>query len=289
MTEMQLTERFKQYIYLIRLDKPIGILLLLWPTLWAIWLAGKGYPQFSTVMVFACGVFVTRSLGCVINDYADREFDKFVERTRNRPLASGKIKPIEAIAIGVFLSLMAFILVLFCNQLTIMLAFAGLAFTIIYPFLKRYTSLPQLGLGVAFSWGVPMAFAAERCTVSTSAWFLFATAIIWPIAYDTIYAMMDRNDDIKIGVKSTAILFDAMDTTIIALLQSLFLLLLIIVGLMFHLHAIYYCSLIAAGSLFIYQQWLIKNRERDQCLLAFRNNNWVGLIIFLGILLSFYL
>lgn len=286
---MQLNERLEQYIYLVRLDKPIGILLLLWPTLWAIWLAGKGHPQVTTVIIFICGVIVTRSLGCIINDYADREFDKYVARTRNRPLASGKLKPVEAMVLAAFLTGIAFVLVLFCNWLTIELAFAGLAFTIIYPLLKRYTSLPQLGLGVAFSWGVPMAFAAEREMVTTSAWFLFATGIIWPIAYDTIYAMIDRNDDIKIGVKSTAILFDEMDTTIIALLQILFLVLMVIVGLMFHLRSIYYISLIVAGLLFIYQQWLIKNREREYCFLAFQNNNWVGLLIFLGIMLSFHL
>lgn len=286
---MRLTERLEQYIYLVRLDKPIGILLLLWPTLWAIWLAGSGHPQLNTIVVFVCGVIVTRSLGCIINDYADRNFDKHVARTRHRPLASGKIKPIEAIILAILLTAVAFFLVLFCNFLTIALAFAGLGLAIIYPLLKRYTSLPQLGLGVAFSWGVPMAFAAERGMITTSAWFLFATGAIWPIAYDTIYAMIDRTDDIKIGVKSTAILFDEMDTTIIALLQALFLVLLIIVGLMFHLRTIYYLSLIVAALLFTYQQWLIKNREGDRCFLAFRNNNWVGLVIFLGILLSFNL
>lgn len=281
-------ERIIQYIYLMRLHKPIGILLLLWPTLWALWLSSRGKPDINVLVIFLVGVVVMRSLGCVLNDFADRHFDKFVKRTRNRPLAAGKIKPYEALILASALAIGALFLVLNCNTLTVITAFIGIGLVLIYPLMKRFTHIPQVGLGAAFSWGVPMAFAAQTGMISMSAWFLFTTGVIWPIAYDTIYAMIDREDDVKIGVKSTAILFDDMDKLIIALLQALFVILLIIVGLMFHLRIIYYVSLTFAALLFIYQQMLIKNRDSKNCYNAFTNNNWVGLIIFAGILLSYH-
>lgn len=284
---MQIRQHLLQYAYLMRLDKPIGILLLLWPTLWALFLAGNGHPALKNILIFMLGVVIMRSAGCVLNDYLDRNIDCHVARTRDRPLAAGKVKPYEAIILLFFLALGAFILVLFCNPLTLGLAFIGAAIVSIYPTLKRITYLPQVGLGLAFTWGVPMAFAAETGTVPLSAWFLFLTGTIWPIIYDTMYAMVDREDDKKIGVKSTALLFADMDTLIIALLQVLFIVLLIIVGLMFQLHSAYYMALVMVSLFFIYQQWLIRKRENKNCFNAFLNNNWVGLTIYLGILLSF--
>ncbi|RDI48636.1 4-hydroxybenzoate octaprenyltransferase [Aquicella lusitana] len=284
---MQIRERLPQYVYLMRLDKPIGVLLLLWPTLWALWLASHGRLDSQILLIFVTGVVLMRSAGCVVNDFADRHFDGHVKRTRERPLASGRVKPVEALVLAALLALTAFAGVLLCNALTIKLAFIGAALTIIYPLMKRYTHLPQFGLGLAFSWGVPMAFAAVTGSVGNAAWFLFLTCLIWPVIYDTMYAMVDREDDRKIGVKSTAILFDEMDTFIIGLLQMLFVVLLVIMGLMFRLHFIYYLALAAVGVLFIYQQWLIKSRDPQACFRAFKNNNWVGLLIFLGIFLSY--
>lgn len=228
-----------------------------------------------------------RSAGCVMNDFADRDFDGHVARTKNRPLATGQVSTREALALAGVLGLIAFLLVLTCNTLTIMLAFVGAGLAIIYPFLKRITHLPQLGLGLAFSWGVPMAFAATNQKVSMAAWILFFTCVIWPVIYDTLYAMVDRNDDLTIGVKSTAILFNEMDKLIIALMQCLFFVLMIMVGLMFGLHIIYYVALVIAAGLFVYQQWLIKDRTPMLCFKAFLNNNWVGLVIFFGIVLSY--
>jgi 4-hydroxybenzoate polyprenyltransferase len=270
-----------------RLDKPIGILLLLWPTLWALWLAGKGQPDPVVLAIFVTGVVLMRSAGCVLNDFADRHFDPHVKRTRKRPLASGRVSVNEALMLAALLCLCAFLLVLFCNWLTIFLSFIGAGLAVAYPFMKRITHFPQLGLGVAFTWGVPMAFAAETGSIDTAAWFLFLTGIIWPIVYDTMYAMIDRDDDVKIGVKSTAVLFDAMDKLIIGLLQILFMVMLVIVGLMFHLRSVFYISIAVVGLLFAYQQWLIRNRDAQSCFRAFLNNNWVGLVIFAGIVLSY--
>lgn len=283
---MLICERLSQYAYLMRLDKPIGILLLLWPTLWALWLASDGLPDYKILMVFVAGVILMRSAGCILNDLVDRHIDGHVQRTRQRPLVVGSIHVVEAILLAVLLCLCAFLLVLLCNRLTVHLAFIGVGLILIYPFLKRLTYLPQIGLGVAFTWGVPMAFAAERGAVGTSGWVLFLTGIIWPVIYDTMYAMVDRDDDLKIGVKSSAILFNAMDTLIIGLLQLLFVIMLIIVGLMFELHILYYVAVVIVGILFIYQQWLLKDRELKKCFNAFLNNNWVGFAIFAGIVLG---
>lgn len=284
---MLIRERLPQYVYLMRWDKPIGILLLLWPTLWALWLASAGRPDSSLLFIFVAGVILMRSAGCVLNDIADRKVDGHVERTRQRPLAKGNIMVKEALVLALSLCTLAFLLVLYCNRLTIQLAFVGVILPILYPLMKRFTHLPQLGLGVAFSWGIPMAFAATNASLTLGTWFLFLTATLWPVIYDTMYAMVDREDDVKIGVKSTAILFNTMDRLVIGLLQVLFVVMLIIVGLMFNLTSAYYACLVAVSGLFIYQQWLIKTRDPKRCFHAFLNNNVVGFFIFLGILLSY--
>lgn len=283
---MLIRDRLPQYAFLMRLDKPIGILLLLWPTLWAIWLASYGRPNTKILFVFAAGVILMRSAGCVMNDFADRHFDGHVERTRQRPLPAGKVTSKEALILAGLLSLCAFLLVLSCNVLTIQFAFIGAGLAIAYPFMKRFTHLPQVGLGIAFTWGVPMAFAAENGYVDVSGWVLFCAGIIWPIIYDTMYAMVDREDDQKIGVKSTAILFNEMDKLMIGLLQVLFIFMLIAVGMIFNLHAAYAISIAIVSFLFVYQQWLIKDRCPKKCFNAFTSNNWVGLTIFIGIVLD---
>lgn len=285
---MQIQERLTQYAYLMRLDKPIGILLLLWPTWWALWLASDGFPDTGLLFIFTVGVILMRSAGCVMNDFADRHLDGHVKRTQHRPLARGIISPKEALILVALLGLAAFCLVLFCNTKTITLAFVGAALAVIYPFLKRVTHLPQFGLGLAFSWGVPMAFAAVTNEVPTSAWLLFSVCALWPIIYDTMYAMVDRDDDVKIGVKSTAILFAQHDVKIIALLQCLFIAMLVCVGLQFHLHSAFYISLLPVAALFYHQYQLIKDRHPADCFTAFLNNNWVGCLIFVGIFMSYY-
>jgi 4-hydroxybenzoate polyprenyltransferase len=279
-------EQVKNYIYLMRLHKPIGIFLLLWPTLWALWLAGEGKPNIIIVCIFILGVILMRSAGCIINDFADRKFDRFVERTRDRPLASGKISSRTALVLFFVLLAAAFFLVLLLNRFTILLAFVGAILAVVYPFLKRITHLPQLGLGLAFSWGIPMAFAAIMNTVPDKSWILFIAAVIWPVIYDTMYAMVDREDDEKIGVKSTAILFGKWDRGIIATFQLIFILLLIECGFLFSLHYEYFICLGLVILLFVYQQWLIKDRNREKCFRAFLNNHWVGMLIFFGIAIS---
>lgn len=274
-----------EYFALMRLNKPIGIYLLLWPTLWALWLAGAGHPDRGIVLIFILGTIIMRSAGCIVNDFADRDFDCHVTRTRDRPLTTGKIKPKNALCLLALLLIAAFTLALFLNRLTILLAFIGAGLTLLYPFLKRITHLPQVGLGITFSWGVPMAFAAELNEVPVAAWTLFFTAALWPIIYDTIYALADRADDLKIGIKSTAILFGAYARLIIAILQSIFLVLLIYMGYLFNLTLWYFCSLLCVAGFFIYQQYLIQKYEPKKCLQAFLNNHWVGLSLFLGIVL----
>lgn len=284
---MVILKTLTQYAKLMRLDKPIGILLLLWPTLWALWLASDGLPPRRQLWVFIIGVILMRSAGCVINDIADRHFDAYVKRTQSRPIAIGSMSVREGIVLAGSLSLSAFLLVIFnCNQLTIALAILGAIITCIYPLLKRITHLPQFGLGIAFAWGIPMAFAAIQNQIDPRAWVLFAAGAIWPILYDTMYAMVDRDDDIKIGVKSTAILFAGADKFIIAILQIIFLLLLAWCGLLFSLSNIFYCFLMIAAITFIYQQYLIKDRRREYCFHAFLNNHWTGFIIFAGIYFS---
>jgi 4-hydroxybenzoate polyprenyltransferase len=274
----------KNVIYLTRLHKPIGILLLLWPTLWALWLAKHGAPDWRIVSIFVVGVVLMRSAGCVINDIADRHVDKHVERTRDRPLTSGKLSLRAAWGVFFILLTAAFLLVLCLNRFALALSFIGAALAVIYPFMKRFTHLPQLGLGLAFAWGVPMAFAAETNAIPLPAWELFFAAALWPIIYDTMYAMVDRNDDVKIGIKSTAIFFGRYDRLVIGIMQIIFLLLLVDIGTRFDLTTYYFGSLFFAGLLFIYQQILLKSCDRAAYFKAFLNNHWVGMVIFLGIL-----
>lgn len=277
---------FHQYISLMRLDKPIGISLLLWPTMWALWLASQGVPEARIFFIFLAGVILMRSAGCVVNDIFDRDFDGHVNRTSERPLAAGTIKVEYAVMLAAALGLTAFILVLFCNLQTILLSFAGAVFAVVYPLLKRVTHLPQFGLGIAFSWGVPMAFAAVTGSVSSSAWLLFAAAAIWPVIYDTMYAMTDREDDIKIGVKSTAILFGRHDVALTAIFIMIFLTLLTAAGVVFQLHISYFLAVFAAAILFLRQLKLIRTYDPKLCFQAFLENNWIGMIIFLGIFFS---
>ncbi|HXH64707.1 MAG TPA: 4-hydroxybenzoate octaprenyltransferase [Mariprofundaceae bacterium] len=284
-----LRQRLAAYARLIRLDKPIGSLLLMWPMLWALWIAGRGHPDGYVLLVFVAGVFLMRSAGCAINDYADRDFDAHVERTRRRPLAAGEIRPWEALIVALVLSLAAFALVLTMNRLTIALSFVAVALAGIYPFTKRWTHWPQLVLGFAFAWAVPMAFAAESGRLDAGAWGMFAASCLWIVAYDTEYAMVDRGDDLKIGVKSTAIRFGRFDRLIIGLFQFGFLAMLAGLGRHFGLGLAFDTGLVAALMLFGYQQWLMRGRERDPCFRAFLNNNWVGAVIFVGIVADFAL
>ena len=273
----------KAYWQLARFDRPIGSLLLLWPTLWALFLAADGFPNPQVLVVFVLGVIFMRAAGCVINDFADRNFDGHVKRTAQRPMPSGKITEREALGLFGLLVLISFLLVLTMNKLTIMLSVVGLLLAAAYPFMKRYTHLPQLVLGMAFGWSIPMAYAAQAGELPAVAWLLFAANILWTIAYDTQYAMVDRDDDLKVGIKSTAILFGRSDKIIVGLLQLGALVLLIAVGAMMGLHQLYYWFLLLAAGLFVYQQMLIRERERDPCFKAFLNNNYVGMLVCIGI------
>ena len=272
---------------LMRTDKPIGALLLLWPTLWALWVATPGVPPLWILLVFVAGVWLMRAAGCVVNDYADRKFDGHVKRTANRPLPSGAVTENEARMLFVVLVLLAFALVLTLNMMTILLSVAALALAWVYPFMKRYTHLPQVVLGAAFGWSIPMAFAAVSESVPLSCWIMFLANILWAVAYDTQYAMVDRDDDVKIGIKSTAILFGLFDKLIIGILQVAVLALMATVGWLNGLGGMFYATVAIAGVLFIYQQKLIAGRERDACFKAFMNNNYVGLVLFLGLALSY--
>lgn len=280
-------DRLIQYAHLMRLHRPIGIFLLLWPTLWALWIAAEGHPDLLVVFVFVSGVVLMRSAGCVINDYADREIDPHVERSRDRPIAAGRVKPKEALALFVVLCLGAFALVLLMNRLTIYLSLAGVVLAASYPFMKRYTHLPQVYLGAAFGWAVPMAFAAQTGGVPKVAWLLFVATVLWATVYDTMYGMVDRDDDIKIGVKSTAVLFGEADRIIIAIIQLLFIAALLLVGQAAALGGYYYFGVLLAAALSIYQQYLIRNREPQYCFQAFLNNNWLGAAVFSGLVLHY--
>lgn len=283
-----LKERARQYALLMRLNKPIGIFLLLWPTLWALWIAGAGRPDAWVVTVFVLGVVLMRSAGCVINDYADRDIDRHVARTRERPITAGKVAPKEALLLFAVLCLLAFGLVLTMNPLTVKLSFIGVLLAVTYPFAKRYTHLPQVHLGAAFGWAVPMAYAAQTGAISNTGWLLFIATLLWATVYDTMYAMVDREDDMKIGVKSTAILFGELDRFIIGLLQLTFFAVLLIVGRQAHLGLLYYLGIAAAMGFALYHQYLIRTREPAQCFKAFLNNNWIGLAVFAGIVLHYW-
>jgi 4-hydroxybenzoate polyprenyltransferase len=283
----RLRERAGVYARLMRLDRPIGTLLLLWPALWALWLAGEGRPDIGIVAVFVAGVLLMRSAGCVINDYADRDIDAHVNRTRDRPFAQGLVGGREAQILFIVLCMTAFALVLTLNRLTIALSVVGAVLALTYPFMKRYTYLPQVYLGLAFSWSVPMAFAAQTGAVPQAAWLVFIAAVLWTTVYDTMYAMADREDDIRIGVKSTAILFGENDRLILAMLQALLFVVLLLVGARFGLGWGYQAGLGAAAVFAVYQQYLISRRIPRDCFRAFLNNNWFGLSIFCGLILHY--
>lgn len=281
------SNRLYEYALLMRLDKPIGMLLLLWPALWALWIAGDGHPSPLVLLVFVLGVVVMRSAGCVINDYADRDIDRFVKRTERRPLTDGRVTTTEALLLFVLLCAVAFGLVLLLNPFTITLSVGGLLLAAVYPFTKRYTHMPQVVLGAAFGWAVPMAFAAQLSEVPPLGWLLFVAAVVWAVIYDTMYAMVDRDDDLRIGVKSTAILFGSADRIFIGLFQVIFLADLALVGREAGLGIFWNGSLVAAAGFFVYQQWLIRNRDRMLCFRAFLNNNWLGLVVFVGVFLDY--
>jgi 4-hydroxybenzoate polyprenyltransferase len=282
-------EKLYHYALLMRMNRPIGVYLLLWPTVWALWIAGEGNPDTWVTLVFVAGVVLMRSAGCVINDYADRDFDPHVSRTRNRPIAAGNVKPGEALLLFVMLCLTAFTLVLTMNWLTVWLSVGGVLLAAIYPFMKRYTYLPQVFLGLAFGWAVPMAFAAQTGEVPVIAWLLLTATVLWATAYDSMYAMVDVEDDLKIGVKSTAILFGDADRLIIGSMQVIFLITMVIVGNRLELGLYYFSGLLAATLLVFYQQFLIRNRDPEGCFKAFLNNHWFGAVIFTGLVLHYWL
>jgi 4-hydroxybenzoate polyprenyltransferase len=280
-------ERIREYLVLMRMDRPVGALLLLWPTWWGLWFAANDFPPIGALLIFTLGVFVMRAAGCVINDYADHGWlDARVERTRNRPMAAGRVSKKEALMLFAGLLTLAFILVLLTNTLTIQLSFAGAALAAIYPFCKRYTHLAQVVLGAAFGWSIPMAFAAVTGEVPVLAWLLFLANVLFSTIYDTEYAMVDRDDDIRVGAKSTAILFADADRPIIGILMLTFLFAMLLAGTRAELVWPYFASLGVAAVLFARQQWLIRHREREACFAAFRANNWVGCAIWIGLLLA---
>jgi len=279
-----MTIPWNAYWRLMRFDKPIGILLLLWPTWWALLFAGNGLPAFSNIFIFSCGVILMRAAGCVMNDIADRDFDPHVERTRQRPLASGELGLKQALGLFLLLMLLALTLVLFTNALTIKLALVGALLASTYPFFKRFTHLPQVVLGIAFSWGIPMAFAAENAAVPLIAWWLLVVNTLWTVIFDTLYAMVDREDDLAVGIKSTAILFGRFDIVITAVLMLLMMLMLAALGLWMGLNWPWFVAITFCVALFGRQLVMIRQRDRDACFRAFLNNNWIGFAIFIGLL-----
>jgi 4-hydroxybenzoate polyprenyltransferase len=284
----RMQRRIEEYALLARLDRPIGTWLLLWPALWGLWIAGAGRPHPRVLIVFVAGVFVMRAAGCVINDYADRNIDPHVRRTRDRPLAARRVAPREALYLFAVLITVALYLVTRLDFLTIKLAFIGAAMTVSYPFVKRIFPMPQLYLGISFGgWSVPMAFAAESGSVPRVAWVLYIAAVMWAAIYDTMYAMVDREDDLKVGVKSSAILFADMDKLLIGVMQAMMLFALVLAGRSMKFGQWYDAGVIAVGLLFLYQQWLIRKREPAGCLKAFFNNQYVGAVIFVGIMLQY--
>jgi 4-hydroxybenzoate polyprenyltransferase len=281
-------QKLRLYAELIRLDKPIGVYLLLWPTLWALAIAGEGAPDIWIIFVFVSGVFLMRSAGCAINDYADRHIDPHVERTKDRPLASGRISEKEVLLVFVVLASLAYLLVLSLNRFTVLLSIGGILLAASYPFMKRYHYLPQVHLGAAFGWAIPMAFAAQTGHLPKQAWLLYVAILVWTVAYDTMYSMVDRDDDLKIGIKSSAILFGEYDRVMIGLFQFLFILTLCLVGIDLDFSAIYYLALALASLFLLYEQLLIVYRLPDYCFRAFLHNHWVGAIVFAGIMGHYY-
>jgi len=279
--------RVLPYIKLMRLERPVGILLLLWPTLSALWIAADGKPDLTVLIIFTLGVVLMRSAGCVINDYADQDVDGLVTRTLNRPLVTGSVQPKQALMLFAGLGVIAFILVLQLNMMTILMSVVGLFLAATYPYMKRYTYLPQVYLGAAFGWAIPMAFAAQTDSVPNIAWLLFLANILWATAYDTFYAMADRKDDLLAGVKSTAILFGDDDKVIIGILQASFLFIMLLVGSQLEMSLSYYLGILAAAILSVYQQRITKDKQAAQCMHAFVNNNWVGAVLFIGIVIHY--
>lgn len=279
--------RLPHYWQLIRGDRPVGTLLLLWPTWWALWLAAEGLPPIGTLLVFTAGVWLTRSAGCVINDYADRWLDGQVKRTAQRPLVDGRVAPREALMVFGALMLVALVLVVFTNKLTIQLAFVGAALAVAYPYLKRHTHLPQLWLGAAFGWSVPMAYAAQKGEVDAVAWLLFLANVLWSTAYDTLYAMVDRDDDLKAGSKSTAILFGDLDLVAIGLIHAGFLYAMWLVGARLQLGVAYTAGWCAALAVIVLQHWIARSRARDDCFRAFRLSHWAGAVLWLGMVVGY--
>ena len=280
-------DKISAYLQLMRFDRPIGILLLLWPTLWALWIAAEGFPNVKNFLVFCTGVVIMRAAGCVINDYADRDLDGHVKRTESRPLPAGQVTPAEALVLFSLLLLIALLLVLTVNRMTIYLAFAGAALTLLYPFAKRFTWFPQVILGLAFGWSIPMAFAAENKPLTELTWLIFFTNLIWTMVYDTIYAMVDRDDDLKVGIRSTAILFGDADRLLIGVMQIMVVIGLMIIGTHLEFGWVFSIAVLLVIALFAGQQMLIRKRQRDDCFRAFVNNNYVGLVIFIGILIEY--
>jgi 4-hydroxybenzoate polyprenyltransferase len=283
----RLMQRLEQYALLVRLDRPIGIFLLLWPTMISLWIAAEGIPDPLVLSVFIAGVILMRSAGCAINDYADRDIDGNVARTKNRPIVSGQVTATEALLVFAALSLCAFGLVLLMNKLTIIMSLGGVVLAASYPFMKRYHFLPQVHLGAAFGWTVPMAFTAQANELTPVTWLLFFATVLWTTAYDTMYAMADRKDDLKIGVKSTAILFGPLDRLMIGVIQGMLIIDLILIGQRAELSGFYFTGVVAASVLAIWQQYLIKDRDPARCFEAFMNNNWLGLVLFLGLVLDY--
>jgi 4-hydroxybenzoate polyprenyltransferase len=281
-------QRLSPYVRLMRLDRPIGNFLLMWPMLWALWIAAEGVPPAGVLVVFLLGMLLMRAAGCVINDYADRNIDGHVKRTTARPLAQGEVPPRHALILFAGLCLLAFGLVLSLDRLTIAMSFGAVALAGLYPFMKRYTHLPQVVLGAAFGWAVPMAFTATTGAIPPVAWLIFIAAVVWALIYDTQYAMVDRDDDLRIGVKSTAILFGEADRLIIGILQVLMRVSLLMVGNKAGLSGVYYLSLAIAAAMFAYQQYLIRDRSREGCFKAFLNNNYLGGVVFAGVLLHYF-
>lgn len=284
---MTLSERLGLYLQLTRLNRPIGILLLLWPTLWGVWIAGAGQPAWQVVLIFVLGTVLMRSAGCAINDYADRDFDRHVKRTRERPVTSGRISPREAVWVAVCLSLLAFVLILPLNDLTLLMSFPAVFLATSYPYTKRFLSIPQAYLGIAFGFGIPMAFAAQLGTVPPVAWLLLVANVFWAIAYDTEYAMVDRDDDIHLGIHSAALLFGRYDVAAVMSCYAITLILLAIAGQMIGSGWLYFAGLIVAAGISLYHYSLIKNREREKCFRAFLHNNWFGAAVFAGVVTDY--
>lgn len=284
---MSISNRLTTYTQLMRLDKPIGILLLLWPMLWGLWFAARGFPDLHILAIFVMGTILMRSAGCVINDYADRKIDPHVERTKNRPMAAGKVSSKEALLLAAGLSLIAFILILPLNLLTIVLSVPALFLAASYPFTKRFFAMPQAYLGIAFSFGIPMAYAAQTDSLPSIIWVLMLANLFWVIAYDTAYAIVDKPDDLKIGIRTSAITFGRFDVMGVMICHTFFIAIMITIGQWQQMGMAYYTGLVVAVGLMLYQYTLIRNRDRTLCFKAFLHNNWVGMVVFIGIALDF--